>query len=234
MPTLAEMRFDILNIASSGKENYSLRIEEAQIDYWIAQARAKFIAEAIQRRDNITDTWVQSISCMELIQVDASECCLVNTNCYILRTKDKLPPTIEYYLDNGIIRVVTPDGTVIAKSNPFASKYGDYNKYTANTRDWFLQNGYLYITSEDLLTYITVYALFENPMDLANFTACSGDTCFSDSDPYPVSNKMANDITNYIIRAKVLPFYSTIPDTSNNANNESGTINPNGLTAGGK
>lgn len=234
MPTLREMTFDVLNLAASGKENYSLRLEEELIQYWIHQARAKFIAEAIQRRDNITDTWIQSISCMELIQVDASECCLVDTNCFVLRTKDKLPPTIEYYQDNGIIRVVTADGTVIAKSNAFAEKYGSYNKYTGNKRSWFLQNGYLYITSEQLMTYITVYALFENPMDLADFTACNGDTCYSADSSYPVSNKMANDITNYIIRAKVLPFYSTIPDTSNNANNESGTINPNGMTAGGK
>jgi len=220
MPSLAQLTFDILNIASSGKENYSLRIEQEQVEYWVHQARSKFIAEAIQRRDNITDVWLQSISCMELTQVDASECCHVSLNCFVLRTVDKVPPTIEYHLDNGIIKVVTPDGTIIPKSNAFASNYGAYNKYTGNKRDWYLQNGYLYISVEQLLTYVTVYGIFENPADLSNYVSCSGDTCFSVDDPYPVSLRMANDITNYIIKTKVVPFMKFKQDDTNDGSNQ--------------
>src|ERR1700739_576621 len=112
MPTLNEMTSDIRQLASSGKENYSLRIEDQLIAYWICEVRAKMIVEAINRRENLTDIWIQPLSCLEMILVDKSECCFVTTNCFVLRSKLKLPSTIEYYNDNGIIKVVTTDGTI--------------------------------------------------------------------------------------------------------------------------
>lgn len=229
MPTLSQLVFDIQNIASSGKENYSLRVESQQISFWVSEARAKFINEAIQRRESLSDVWVQSINCLEMELVDKSECCFIETKCFILKSKKKLPNTIEYFNDNTIIRVTTADGTIINKSNPFKQKFNSFNKYTKDKSFWFLQNGYLYIINEVLIDYVDVFGIFDNPEELSDFVNCSGQTCFSWEDPYPISNKMANDVTNYVVRSKILPFYSTIPDTSNNANNESGTINPNGL-----
>lgn len=229
MPTLSEITSDIRNIASSGKENYSMRIEDEQIIFWINEARSKFIAEAISKRENITDVWVQAIHCLEMIQVDKSECCFITTNCYILRSKVKLPPTIEYYNDNGIIKIVTADGNIITKSNNFEVIYNSFNKYTGKKPNWFIQNGYLYITNEQLLDYVSVYGIYEDPMDLNSFVNCSSEACFTIDDNYPCSLKMANDITNYVVRSKILPFYSTIPDKSNDSNSQDGTINPNGL-----
>lgn len=229
MPSLNEIVSDIRNIASSGKENYSMRIEDENIQFWVNEARSKFIAEAINKRENITDVWIQAIHCLEMELVDKSECCFITTNCFILRSKLKLPPTIEYYNDNGIIKVVTGDGKIITKSNNFEATYNQYNKYTGNKSNWYLQNGYLYITNEELIDYVSVYAIFEDPMDLVDFINCEDAPCFSIEDPYPCSLKMANDITNYVIRAKVLPFYSTIPDKSNDANSDDGAKNPGGL-----
>lgn len=230
MPTLNEIASDIRNIASSGKENYSMRIEDENIFFWINEARSKFISEALIKREQLSDIWLQTISCLEMIQVDESECCFITTGCYVLRSKEKLPPTIETNNDNSIVKVVTATGLIIDKGNAFNNLYVAHNKYTAKKPMWYLQNGYLYITNEQLIDYLTVYALFEDPSDLADFINCSGDTCFSIDSPYPCSLKMANDITNYVIRAKVLPFYSTIPDKSNDANSEDGMKNPSGLT----
>lgn len=230
MPTLNQITSDIRNIASSGKENYSMRIEDSQIEFWVNEARSKFIADAINKRENLTDIWIQVIHCLELELVDKSTCCFITTNCYILKSKKKLPQTIEYYNDNGIIKVTTADGKIISKSNNFEATYNEFNRYTGKKANWFIQDGYLYITNEVLIDYVTVFGIFEDPSELSGFINCSGNTCFSIDDPYPCSLKMANDITNYVIRAKVLPFYSTIPDKSNDANSEDGLKNPNGLT----
>lgn len=212
---------DVRNIATSGKENYSFRIEDAQIAYFIHQARSKFISEAITRRENITDVWVQSIDCMELIQVDKSDCCVVPTGCYILKTKYKIPNTIENFSDNSILRVTSPNGDIITKSNPFKNKYNQYNKFTKSKAFWYLQNEYLYIINEQLLSNISIFGLFEDPEELGQFKSCAGIPCYTWDTNYPVTLKMANDITNYVVRSKILPLMQFPQDTTNNASNDS-------------
>lgn len=217
MTTLRHLVADIRNIADSGENNYSFRISDEQIAFWIHEIRSMLISQAISKRQDISDVWVQSISCMELELVDSSDCCIITTDCYILRTKLKLPITVENASDNLILRVTTPTGDIIAKANPFKAKYNAYNKYTNNKPQWYLQNGYLYITSELLLEYINVFAIFENPEDLINYTSCNGSGCFNWDSSYPCSLKMANDITNIIMQTKVIPFLQMPHDTSNDA-----------------
>lgn len=222
MITLNQIASDIDNMAASGELAYAFRIEQEQVYFWIHEVRAMMISQAIAKRQSITDTWVQEISCVEMQQVDESECCLVNTGCMVLRSKEQLPRTIETVADNSIIRVVTSAGQIISKSNAFEIKYNNYNRYTADKTQWFLKNGYLYVLNDKFMKYINIYGLFEDPSELANYTSCTGKTCFNVDDPYPVSNKMANDITNYIIKTKVVPFLKFPQDNANDgAKNES-------------
>ena len=99
---------DIRNIASSGSNPVEFRIEDTQILFWCNEIRSMLIAQAIQRRNDISDTWLQSLTCLELEQVDKSECCEITTNCVILRTVRELPDTLETIGDNFI--VVNKDG----------------------------------------------------------------------------------------------------------------------------
>lgn len=217
MISLRHLVADVRNIADSGKNNYSFRITDEQIAFWIAEIRSMLISQAIGKRQDITDTWVQDLSCMELELVDASECCFITTDCYILKTKVRIPNTIETASDNMILRVTNPMGDVIPKSNPFEAKYNRYNKYTSKKSQWYLKDGYLYITSELLLEHVNIFAIFENPEDLAGLSTCGGSACFSWDSKYPCSLKMANDITNIIMQTKVMPFLQMPHDTSNDA-----------------
>lgn len=215
MPSLNTLISDQRNIADAGENNYSFRISDTQIAYWNHQLRSKLISQDIMKRKDISDIWVQTISCVELEQVDASECCLITTDCYVLRSKVKIPTTIETYGDNLIIRVTTPTGDIINKSNTFKAKYNKYNKYTSEKSAWYLEKGYIYITSEDLLETINIYGVFDNPEELSNFTKCG--SCFSWEDEYPVSIKMASDMTDIIVNTKMLPMLKLPQDTTNNA-----------------
>lgn len=217
MFTLRHGVADVRNIADSGKNNYSFRITDEQIAFWFAEIRAMLISQAIAKRQDITDTWVQDLSCMELELVDASECCFITTDCYILKTKVRIPNTIETAGDNLILRVTNPMGDIIPKSNVFEAKYNRYNKYTGKKSQWYLRDGYLYITSELLLEHVNIFAIFENPEDLAGLSTCGGAACFSWDSKYPCSLKMANDITNIIMQTKVMPFLQMPHDTSNDA-----------------
>ena len=222
--TLNEIASDIRNTATSGDLTYSFRIEDEQIYYWIHQTRAMLISQAIAKRQDITDNWIQIIKCLEMEEVDASECCLDITNCKILRSVQQLPVTIETAADNSIIRVTTSTGDIISKSNPFEAKYVEYNKWTSKKPQWFIQNNYLYITNFSLVKYVNVYGLFEDPSALAAFNSCDGSSCFDIDNPYPVTNKMANEIAAYIMKAKVVPFMSFKQDDTNDGNNESAQL----------
>lgn len=224
MVTLRHLVSDIEDLATSGELAYSFRIEDVQIAYWIHQCRSTLISQAIQKKQDLSDTWVQSIGCVALTQVDSSECCSSTTDCYILRSVDKLPDTVETHIDNSIIRVTTASGEIISKLNPFSARYQQYSKYTQSKPGWYIKNGYLYIEGIDTIESVTIYGIFENPEELADWINCDDEACFSWDGSYPCSLKMASQITDIVFKTKILPFYSTNPDTANNAHNESGLL----------
>jgi len=209
---------DIRNSATSGSNPTDFRIEDSQIRFWVNQTRAMLIAQSIQKRKDISDSWLQNLTCLQLDEVDKSECCEIETNCKILRTVRKIPDTIETSADNFIVRVEAPNGDIISKTTPFESKYGVYSKYTKNKPKWYLKNNYIYIINNEYLDTINVWAIFEDPSKLTAFTSCSGSTCYSPNSPYPCSFQMASDITNIVLKTKVYPFIQMPRDTTNNAN----------------
>lgn len=210
---------DIRNIATSGSNPIEFKIEDSQILFWINEVRSTLISQAISKKQDISDTWIQVITCLELEQVDASECCNVQTGCYVLRTTVKLPDTIETWMDNTILKVTKPDGTIISKSNQFRSLYTSYNKFVGNKPYWYLKDGYIYVINEQLLETINVWGIFENPSELANFVSCNGDTCFSYDSEYPCSLKMAQQITDIVLKTRVYPFLQLPADNTNDAVN---------------
>lgn len=221
---------DLRNIATSGSNPIEFKIEDSQLLFWCNEIRAMLISQSISKRQDISDTWVQVISCLELELVDASECCEITTDCYILRTVRQIPDTIETWMDNTILKVTTPTGDIITKSNPYRAKYSSYSKYTSNKPTWFIKDGRIYITSELLLEKINVWGVFENPSELSTFVSCGGDSCFSYDDDYPCSLKMANDITNIVLKTKIYPYLQLPADNTNDsANNGDSPLNLKGL-----
>jgi hypothetical protein len=223
--TTKQLIADIRNIATSGSNPVDFRIEDKQILFWINEIRSMLISQSLQKRQDISDTWLQQITCLELVEVDKSECCEITTDCKILRTVRQLPDTIETNADNTIIRVESMIGEIISKTTPFESKYVSFSKYTKNKGRWYSKNNYLYIINEQYIDKINVVGLFENPADLIAYTACNGSTCFSYNSPYPASLKMASDITNIVLKTKVYPFLQLPQDNTNNANNNVNPVN---------
>ena len=63
MFTLRHAVADIRNIADSGKNNYSFRISDEQMAFWFHEVRSMLISQAITKRQDISDVWVQDLSC---------------------------------------------------------------------------------------------------------------------------------------------------------------------------
>lgn len=220
--TVAQLVSDLRNIAESGSNAIEFRLEDSQLIYWSSQVRAMLISQAIQKHQDISDIWLQQISCLELEEVDKSECCDITTGCTLLRTIQKLPNTIETNADNSIVRVETVSGGVISRSNPFEAKY-TLTKYTKFKPKWYLKGGYIYVINDTYLRYINVVGLFENPQDLANFDSCTGSVCFGYDSEFPCSLKMASMITDIVLKTKIYPYLQQPQDKTNDADSNQTT-----------
>lgn len=216
---------DLRNLATSGSNSVDFRIEDSQLAYWVDQVRSDLIAKDIQKRKDITSVWLQTISCLGLIQVDMSECCSVETGCTILRTELQLPRTIETNADNAIVRVLSANGKLISRTTVLAAQYDEYSQYTSNKPKWFERNGYIYIINSDMLDKISVEALWEAPSDLTSFVSCDGSTCFTGDSPYPCSLRMASMITDIVLKTKIFPFLDLPQDNTNDASNDAESMN---------
>jgi hypothetical protein len=220
---------DIRNISSSGSNPVEFKIEDQQIIFWCNEVRSTLISQAIQKKQDLSDVWIQAITCLQLEQVDSSECCNITTGCYLLKSVQKIPITIESWMDNTIVKVTKPTGDIIAKSNGFEANYNKFNKYTGKTSNWYLKNGYLYITNEQLLETVNVYGIFENPSDLSNFINCSNNSCFGWDSEYPCSLKMSEMITDIILKTRIYPYLQLPADNKNDGANINEQPNLKGL-----
>ncbi len=229
--TLKMLVSDIRNIASSGSNPIDFRIEDAQIIFWINECRSKLIAQAIQKRQDISTTWTQTIACLDLEQGDISDCCNTTTGCNILQSVLTLPRSIETGGEDGIIRVETLTGKIIPRGSAFSDKYHQYSKYTGDKVTWRLKdNDKLIIEGSDFLTKVAVVGIWEDPRELAAYSDCSGGTCYSSTSNYPCSTKMASDITDIVLKTKVFPFLQLPQDTTNDAaDRPDAPINTRGL-----
>lgn len=221
MITLSHLVSDIRQIASSGSEPIDFRITDEQIIYWINQVRATLITQELDKRQPIMDEWIQTINCVELEQVDKSECPCETIDCIILKSKLPIPSTIDTSDPNCILSVHGMDQTQIHKGNRFRAKYKKYNKYTSKNKSWYLKDSYLYIINDLLLEKVAISGIFEDPSELSVFN-CKDEICFDkETSDYPISNKLSSVITDIVVKTKVLPFLQLPQDTSNNAYNES-------------
>lgn len=219
MITLNSLIYDILEISSSGATPNEFSITKEQVQYWIEQTRSMLISQSYAKKDEINDSWIQYLPCVKLEQVVDSSCCDGPDDCYILKSKLKIPSTIDTWKDNMIISVKTPSGVMIPKSNNFQAMYQGFLKYTNSKRSWYLRNDYLYIVNDQMLDYVDLAGLFETPSELSKFNCCDGTPCFTLDSPYPISMSLATQVTDIVVKTKVQPFMLFTRDTKEDGAN---------------
>ncbi len=218
--TLAKLVADCRNIASSGPTSIDFRISDEQIAFWIHEQRSMLISQALQKTYDISDNWIQQLRCVDLEEVDSAECCEVESGCTVLRTVSEIPEAVELNGNDLILSVTGIDGTPLFRTNFFRSRFVNGAKYTKNKAFWYMKNSRIYIVNTNLIEKITINAVFEDPTDLATFNTCEGVACYTDDSPYPITMKMASQITDIIIQTKVRPFMLSSQDTNNNSKDE--------------
>jgi hypothetical protein len=218
MSKVNELIYDVREAISQLQDDSE--ISDRYIMYLFGLKRSKYLRQDLNNLQKTVDLTILQTLCLELEEVNVNECGL-DLDCEtIVRTKQKLPKLLELHLKSAIISIkpagrlnlpfsfVTKERAVFSKHSPFK-----------NNIFAFLDNdNHIYLVSESesvkLIECITVTGIFDNPLDLENYTNCCGcknkPKCFDfDNTEYPIQSHhidaIREEIVQMLIRKLQLP-----------------------------
>tara|TARA_R110000868_G_scaffold411280_1_gene702656 strand:- start:903 stop:1616 length:714 start_codon:yes stop_codon:yes gene_type:complete len=193
----------------------------------INEQRAVALRNEYNKKRVIDPNVQQTIPCEDLELVDPHNCCVtVPLGCKILRTKNKIPNTIEFHHEKAITSV----GPVVMTAKRFTVidysrvPYIGEGRTTKNAIYAFLYDNYVYVISKDtsisILKAVAIRGVFEDPTSLSTFINCAtGHTCWTPDDIYPMNlwtwAYIKEPIVQQLLRKRQIPI-----DDDNNANDD--------------
>jgi hypothetical protein len=194
--TLNEIVYNLADI--TGKTDVPHFLERLKFN--VMYYRALLIRRDQERNTHLPEQFMQSF-CMEMEKVNASECCDVEIDCIIMRSKKKLPSPIR--LKNG--SPLTYVGTLDNLKSYAPMSVGElpfigHSTFTGKVARYFVQNDYLYIVNAKPIK-VVVKGIFEDPRDLKDFD-CDGD-CYDDDNSFPITADMVQRITQSLLAGEL-------------------------------
>lgn len=165
---------------SKGAASDDTRLSKRHIYSKLKSARALLLRREYNKYKKLSDRNIEYLECVRMIKAEPYECpCVPPTGFQILKSGCEIPRPISSTAGAHIASVTSLDGSYIFSPTTWEEKkYKAGNKYTSGTLDYFFKNGYLYITSRELIPAVTVAGIFE---DSESFNC---DYC-CDEDLYP-------------------------------------------------
>lgn len=201
--TLNELAYDIMsNVEGTSRISDDSELSIDQVYFKIHTTRAMLIRQDQAKGRSLSDNILQTLPCLNVIKVNASECCGITSPCELYRTELQLPRAIETYQRDLIVRVSGVD--ITGPSWNYVSlahiPWAGVSKWTKDSTKWFVKDRYVYILNPPMVRKISVTGVFEDPTDLAAFPTCSGTPCFSnDNNEYPLSSFMVPTLKQLVL-----------------------------------
>ena len=220
MNTKKHLIYDLLGLITRGRPTDNEHISNKQIAYWIDNTRSELIRNSLNKGQSLNPDIVQTISCLEVQLIDASECPCEVQGCTILRSKLQLPTSIEVNQQN----LITQISSTLLPSKPFSiipfarAGYANHGRFSKLGTKAFIHNRYVYLITDTMYDKITVSGVFQYPEELNNYSDCAGNACYTDDSYYPISNHMIETLKKMIIDTNIKLFLSTQEDPINDAN----------------
>lgn len=225
--TVKEIIQRVLNLYSKGTPSDDARLTERHVYNKLLTVRSRLITQELNRRRKVSNWNYQVLPCVELIEVPLHECpCLPDVGCKILRTKHKLPKPLVNHSTHIISNVSSIDGSITYSETTFENKkYSRGYKYGKIKPDFYVRNGYIYITYRQGPRIITITGLFEDPVEVESFPSyCSEHNnqpnvqCYSILDTeFPIEADMIDVMIELSIQELVNMFSQIPEDRSNNS-----------------
>lgn len=222
--TIRELVQRVQSLYSKGVQSDDSRLSSRHIYNKLSTVRAKLISEQAKKKQVISSWNYQTIPCVKLIQSPLSECpCLPPVGCDILKSEYPIPKPL-YTMDSSLIKSVTSlDGqTVYSETAWEKKKYTKGLKYGKTVHDYYIRNGYLYVTQRLGTKVLTVTGLFENPLEAAQYKgycnpeAAGLDPCKSLLDyEFPIDNGLIEPMIELSLQELIAVFGQATEDLTN-------------------
>ena len=223
MSTLREIVYDIYNVMRGGKTNDTELISYQQLEFIVKNTFATLIRQDLNKGRTISENLISHIYGLKMEVVDTSDipsCLNMFTGCYIVKSVKQLPKPMEV-ADRDLILSIQPgeiqsqNYTVIPRAR---LSYINYNKWTKNKPFAFLRDRWVYLINDPNTEYITVEMVLEDATVLSEYIDCStGNSCYDETTPYPVSNWMIETCKQMILKNSEI-ILQTPTDISENGN----------------
>lgn len=224
--TVKEIIQRVLNLYSKGTPSDDSRLTDRHVYNKLITVRSRLITQDLNRRRKVSNWNYQILPCVELISVPKHDCpCLPEVGCKILRTKYKLPKPLVNHSHHIISNVSSVDGSITYSETTFENKkYSSGYKYGKAKQDYYIRNGYLYITYRQGPKIISITGLFEDPAEVESFPSYCSESSVEESDchsvldtEFPIEADMIDTLIELSIQELVEIFSQMPEDRSNNS-----------------
>lgn len=213
--TLKEISYNILNLYRGGRSTNNEHISLRQIEFNVKHYRAMLLRRDFARNGLVSRHVEQSLGCIELEKVNASQCCNLPIECDVVRTVVDIPRTIRFNFTDAITHVSDPSGLItIPVVDPLTVQFLPYDRFTKNTRKAYMIKDKLYIYNPGGMDTINIRGVFEDPEEVAKFE-CDGGDCYDDQSDFPLPLDMVQAITDGLVKGTFMMIAQTISDTEN-------------------
>ena len=189
---------------SKGVQSSESRLTSRHIYNKFITVRAKLLREVSNKKQKISDWNYQTLNCVELIEIPAHQCpCIPPLGCEILRSKFKLPRPITG-LNIHLIKSVTSitGENIYSEVSLKEKKYKKGNKFTSNKPDYFMEDGYLFLTHiKGSPRIIKVVLLTGDPLEAKKFESYCEDCvdCTDCESPLDMEFPLDEDMIEVVI-----------------------------------
>lgn len=206
---------DLLLIIRGSSISESEPISKRQIEDWVHQYRALLLKRDIDKGYAMNPDYIQEVPNRELESILGSEDNNISSECYIFRTKEQLPKAIDTKKYNGGITYI---GTILGNQIQLLG-YNRFQvhknrKYTGGDLVAFIRNQYVYVSNNELLEYINIRGIFENPLELSNLTNIDIDYRFN----YPIPMDKISTLKQMILQGELGIESQSFSDEVNDSN----------------
>jgi len=162
---------------------------------------------------------VQDMGCLTLETVDQSECPELPWCCTVKKISN-VPKVVDFPNMGGFTFVGAINKRTKYTYVTRETIQGRLElKFSKATNFWYMIGQSLYVVTQNpLLCHINIAGVFTNPTEVCSYSQDGNTCCFNkDTDKYPVSRRMAADITHAILHNEIAEFLQTVPDESNDS-----------------
>jgi hypothetical protein len=220
---LGELIQRVQSLYSKGVESDDSRLSRRHIYNKLLTVRSRLLYQEANKKRVLSQWNYQTLPCVELIKVPAHNCpCIPPIGCDILRSKYVLPKPINSIFGDLIQSVSAIDKSVkIDRVTINSLNFQKGNKYAKKKLQYFIQDGFLYISTPTRIKWVSVVGLFDDPMEASKFRGyCDGENteCLDYmNEDFALDSNLMDVLIELSLQELVVMFSQNMEDTNNDS-----------------